>query len=135
MTNDSTSAGSATRPIAMRIARIVGAIVIAVLALLGLYLLLAAFMLHGSVNERSLAESVSGSANSAFGPLEPCEQDGRPGLWKCTVGDKRGSGSADYRVTVRNGNSCWDAELVNDQSETGMPHALSGCVRRIQSPF
>lgn len=109
------------------------ALALAVLALLGAYLLLATFVLHGPVNERSLLRSVSGVADSVGEPVEPCVPDERPTtVWSCTVGDREGSGTAQYRVTVSRGSSCWETQLVLDHSEGGMPRMLSGCVRKLE---
>lgn len=120
--------------IVSRITRRLGAIVVGVLALLGLYLLLATFVLHGPVNERSLVRSVSGVAGSAAEPFRGCDRDdAQPHAWTCAVYDKEGSGGGRYRVTVRHESSCWRAVLVRDQfTSEGMPRTLDGCVRKLE---
>lgn len=116
-----------------------GALVVVVLCLIGVYAVLAATLLHGSVNERSLFQSVSRVAGSAFPDIGgPCKKLGEApdAAWSCAVGDKVGSGFARYRVTVTSHSSCWKATLVVDRSEDGMPETLDGYVRRVEwSPF
>ena len=110
------------------------AVAVAVLALLGAYLLLATFVLHGSVNERSLVRSINGVAGATADPSRGCERDKtQPSVWSCPVYDSAGSGGGRYRVTVRPDSSCWDAVLQPDEFTTdGMSKTLTGCVRKLE---
>jgi hypothetical protein len=125
-----------------RIVRWLARAVIAVLALIGVYVVLATVWLHGPVDERSLLRSVSDAAGSAggFEPSAPCRRPAEPGgTWECGVMDREGSGVRTYRVTVRDSSSCWDAELMRDDltpdaPANGLPSALSGCVRVLEWP-
>ncbi|MCW2763194.1 MAG: hypothetical protein JWR85_3395 [Marmoricola sp.] len=99
----------------------VGSAVGLVLALLGAYLLMASFALHGKVNPWSLLQSVSRAAGSAAVIGPSCERSRSGRVWTCTVVAGDGSGSGRYRVSVHHGSSCWDALRVLDQSEDGMP--------------
>ncbi|HEU4657610.1 MAG TPA: hypothetical protein VFR97_08805 [Capillimicrobium sp.] len=110
----------------------IGVVAAGVVAVLAGYVILATFVLHGPVDGRSLLRSVSGVANSVGEPLEPCDPATKPRVWNCTVGDREGSGTVEYRVTLRPDSSCWDAILVDDYSEGGMPRYLNGCVRRME---
>ncbi|MEZ5123576.1 MAG: hypothetical protein R2736_18735 [Solirubrobacterales bacterium] len=116
-----------------------GASVVVVLCLIGVYAVLAATLVHGSVNERSLFQSVSRVAGSAFPDIGgPCKKPGEApdAAWSCAVGDKAGSGFARSRATVTAHSSCWKATLVVDRSEGRMPETFDGCVRRVErSPF
>lgn len=105
-------------------------VVCVILALLGVYFLLATFVLHGPVNERSLFQSVSAAARSPYDQAGPCIRGNQ--TWSCTVLVKGGSGSGRYRVSVHPDSSCWDAVLVLNQSRDEMPRTLSGCVRRLE---
>lgn len=110
-------------------------LVVVMLSLIGVYAMLASLVLHGPVNERSLFQSVSSVAGSAFSDVGgPCEKDGGTpnAAWSCTIYDRAGSGTVRYRVTVRPQSSCWEATLVFDPSEDGMPETLSGCVRKLE---
>lgn len=87
----------------------------------------------GRVDGVTLHRSLQHQARSAF-PDEPgsCVRrhtDAAPGRWRCDIGDREGSGSARYRVTVTGAGPCWRAKLVDDDSEGGMPPTVSGCVR------
>ncbi len=119
----------------LAIVRPVGKGVVALLALLGAYLLLATFLLHGPVNEWSLLQSVSAAADSPAVVGPACETVGSRNEWNCIVIGGGGSGSGAYRVSMKSDSSCWTADLVRDQAREAMPKTLSGCVRRIQSPF
>ncbi|MCC6438369.1 MAG: hypothetical protein R2736_17130 [Solirubrobacterales bacterium] len=132
-TSDSSSYRRSARW-AVRVLVVGAGLVAAALVLIGIYTVLATFVLHGPVNERSLFQSVSNVAGSAFSDVgDPCERVGSSGgEWSCTVGGKSGSGSARYRVTVRADSSCWKGDLVVDQSEDRMPKSISGCVRRLE---
>lgn len=113
------------------------ALVVTAFCLIGVYAVLASVLLHGAVNERSLFRSVSGVAGSPFPDVGgPCEKvrESSPDVWSCAISDSAGSGSVWYRVTVPAQSSCWEATLVLDRSEGGMPKTLSGCVRRLQWP-
>jgi hypothetical protein len=132
MTNGGSPRNRSATRVLVRVLVVVGKVVVAVLALLGAYLVLATFVLHGRVNERSLFQSVSGVAGSAFDDNRPCEDVENELVWRCTVSDREGSGSARYRVSVSPDGSCWSAVLELDGSEGGMPETLSGCVRRLE---
>ncbi len=115
-----------------RVLAVLAALVVGAFCLIGVYVVLTSVLLHGPVNERSLYQSVSGVAGSALLDVGgPCEEAGA--AWRCDVHDRAGSGYARYRVTVGADGSCWEATLVVDRSEGGMPEALSGCVRRLES--
>jgi hypothetical protein len=95
-------------------------------------ILAARFVLHGPVDAVSLAESVSlysGGSGEMFG-IPPCEPAGA--AWDCRAEDDPGSGpSATYRVTVRDGSSCWDAHIIA-QTGSRLPANLAGCVHAWQ---
>jgi hypothetical protein len=38
-------------------------------------------------------------------------------------------------MSLKRDSSCWTAVPVRDQTSDGMPKTLTGCARRIQSPF
>jgi hypothetical protein len=87
------------------------------------------WVLHGPVDGASLAKSVqlhSGGGSIMFG-VPPCEPlDGR--TWHCRVASDPGSGWSDaYRVTLRQGSSCWDARRTMAGSPALDDH-LDGCV-------
>jgi hypothetical protein len=120
---------------ARRVRGAAGRAVLLLLALLGAYLVMATFVLHGHVNPWSLLQSVSGAAGSAAVIGPPCESVGSKLQWTCTVISHNGSGSGRYRVSVHHQTSCWDAVLVRDLAADTMPKNLSGCVRRIEQAF
>ncbi len=98
------------------------------------YALLARFVIHGPVTSRSLARELtreSGSAGLTLDRPGRCRELS-PVSWRCAVEDREGSGGATYRVQVEPDSSCWQAGLVNDYSEGGMPRAVDGCVHRWQ---
>jgi hypothetical protein len=108
-------------------------------ALASSYALLARDVLHGPIDEMSLAVSVrreAGAIDDMVGAAGPCRRI-RPSVWMCVAGDGydvRHSRSryVEYRVQIRSG-SCWDGELVADRSgRSSRPHAISGCVHRWQ---
>ncbi|MDA0184902.1 hypothetical protein OJ997_31655 [Solirubrobacter phytolaccae] len=95
------------------------------------YALLARFVLHGPVDQRSLEVSVHRVA--AFGMLpEAAACERAEGVWHCMAYDDSGGG-ASYEVKLRPGSSCWDGRrLQNASYEVDPPRELSGCVRRWQ---
>lgn len=103
------------------------------------YALLARYVLHGPVDEMSLAVSVrreAGGTDETVGGGGTCHRIA-PYVWTCSVGagyDARHSMQryVAYRVRIRSG-SCWEGRLAVDSSgRTRMPRALSGCVHRWQ---
>ncbi len=94
------------------------------------FALLARFVLHGEVSPTSLNESLATEAGSADQLLDVpgrCDRSASS-TWECLIGDSSGSGGATYRVAVARGSSCWEAQRVDDFSESGMPRVVSGCV-------
>jgi hypothetical protein len=77
----------------------------------------------------------SGSAGAILDYDGTCLQTHQAARWRCGVVDTEGSGGATYDVNVRVDSSCWDAQMVNDASEGGMPARVSGCVERSLLPL
>lgn len=103
-------------------------------AVFGAYAVLARFVLHGPVDRKTLAVSVtlrSGSVGPLVDKWGACARRTRS-TWRCTVVDTGDSGGATYRIDVRSGSSCWRGRLARDFSEAGMPREIAGCVHRWQ---
>jgi hypothetical protein len=106
--------------------------------MLGVYAVLAATKLHGSVDAHSLAASVERVVDVGGRIYDDdgygCKRD--RGAWECVVPNSD-SGVAGYRVTVQPGTSCWQARIIGTDPEIigGMPKTASGCVRRRESGF
>lgn len=90
-------------------------------------------VIHGSVNDSTLATSVAVAYGSAFtgGDFDDCRKL-RSGDWRCSVVDAGGSGEMVYDVHVRPGSSCWSATLHLDNGEDDPPKNLDSCVYVIQ---
>jgi len=96
--------------------------------------LLARYVLHGPVDDASLAEAVrleAGAPNPLFSSAS-CRRVARS-VWMCAVSndyDRVASTATyvDYRVLMRGG-SCWEGRLAVDRSGcSSLPRAISGCV-------
>jgi hypothetical protein len=91
------------------------------------YALLARYVIHGPVNDQSLAWSVATDGGSPFPDLANCDRIGRAATWTCTL-TRDGSAAAHYRVRRRGDSSCWDARRIRGEGD----RRLRGCVHRWQ---
>ena len=69
------------------------------------YAVLAKWVLHGPVTDRSLARSVGLEVGLTHGD---CRRSHRPGMWRCDL-DDGASDSATVYVRVRPRSSCWES--------------------------
>jgi hypothetical protein len=88
--------------------------------------------IHAPVNAKSLNISVAVAADSGFTDLfERCTKN-EDGTWRCMVSDKSGSGYGAYRVKVRPGSSCWDAQGTDESGKRLTSEKLSSCVNHFE---
>lgn len=105
-----------------------GVVAVAVVVVVGGYLVFATFVLHGEVNAQSLHSSLVGAVGAPDigsdrlgGRCRPARQERE---WLCWVLDSDESGVVGYRVRVQEDSSCWDAT----GGGSGRPRRVSGCV-------
>lgn len=105
-----------------------GVVAVAVLVVVGGYLVFATFVLHGEVNAQSLHSSLVGAAGAPDVGSQTvggrCRPAREPREWLCWVPDRAETGVVGYRVRVQQDSSCWDAT----GGGAGRPRRLSGCV-------